>query len=77
MSRAADLLQAYVQFIIRQRLWVILGIVVQAAASPDEEAKKADEEHHEEEEEHGHGHKEKPRKKPVGLKKFFTFGKAA
>ena len=57
--------------------WVILGIVVQAAASPDEEAKKADEEHQEEEEEHGHGHKEKPRKKPAGLKKFFTFGKAA
>ncbi|HUR53736.1 MAG TPA: hypothetical protein VMZ71_06375 [Gemmataceae bacterium] len=55
--------------------FIVLGILVQAAASKDEEAKKdADEKKEEEDEEHDHD--EKPKKKP-GRKRFRLFGKAA
>jgi hypothetical protein len=56
--------------------FIVLGILVQAAASRDEEAKKdADEKKDEEhDDDHDHEHKEKPKK---GRKKFRLFGKAA
>ena len=60
--------------------FIVLGILVQAAASPDEEPKKESDEPKDEtpveNEEHDHEHKEKSKKKP-GRKKFRLFGKAA